>query len=69
MTKVSFEVTVPQNLIAGDTFLTAVKVGDTSRKVKLTVPEGNPSSLRFTLNVPKDAANAVKSKKAKLNKD
>jgi hypothetical protein len=69
MTKVSFEVTVPQDLVAGDTFLTGVKVGDTTRKVKLTVPEGNPASLRFALNVPKDAANAAKSKKAKLNED
>jgi hypothetical protein len=51
--KVSFNVSVPKNLSAGDTFLTTVKLGENStKKVKLTVPEGNPSTLRFSLKVP-----------------
>eukprot|EP00980_Cylindrotheca_fusiformis_P026362 scaffold15973_cov120-Cylindrotheca_fusiformis.AAC.3 len=51
--KVSFEVSVPDNLVAGDTFLTTVKFGESStKKVKLTVPEGNPATLRFSLKVP-----------------
>lgn len=49
----SFEVSVPQNMTAGDTFLTVIKFGESStKKVKLTVPEGNPSTLRFSLKVP-----------------
>lgn len=50
--KISFEVTVPENLVAGDTFLTNVKYGDNiSKRLKLTVPEGNPSTLRFSLTI------------------
>lgn len=68
-TKVSFEVAVPKELVAGGTFLTTVKVGTTTQKVKLKVPEGSPSTLRFTLQVPKESAMAEKKKKAKLNDD
>jgi hypothetical protein len=67
--KVSFEVAVPKELVAGDTFLTTVKVGETTQKVKLKVPEGSPSTLRFTLKVPKEAAGAEKKKKARPNED
>jgi hypothetical protein len=50
--KISFDVSVPENLNAGDTFLTTVRYGENlTKKVKLTVPEGNPSTLRFTLKV------------------
>jgi hypothetical protein len=46
--KVSFEVAVPTGLKSGDTFLTSVKVVDSQPiKVKLTVPEGRHSTLRF----------------------
>jgi len=62
--KVSFEVAVPSGLKSGDTFLTSVKVGDSQPiKVKLTVPKGNHSTLRFNLNVP----NKKSSKKAKVS--
>lgn len=66
-TKVSFEVAVPEGLKAGDTFMTSVKVAGSdqpSMKVKLTVPSGAPSTLRFNLDVPMNNTN--KSKKAKV---
>jgi hypothetical protein len=71
MTKVSFEVSVPQELGAGDTFLTSVKVGggEQTKKVKLTVPAGNPSTLRFSLNVPKVVVSEKTTKKVRLNVD
>ena len=47
---VCYEVSVPQELSVGDIFLTSVKVGDSTRKVKLTVPEGRPTTLRFKLS-------------------
>ncbi len=62
--KVSFEVAVPSGLKTGDTFLTSVKVGDSQPiKVKLTVPKGNHSTLRFNLNVPDRKSN----KKARVS--
>jgi len=66
MSKVSFEVAVPKDLAAGDTFLTTVVVGDVTQKVKLKVPEGNPTNLRFTLQVPNKPAEA---KKARVDED
>jgi hypothetical protein len=53
---VSFSVTVPDNLVEGNSFLTKVKVGGQTKKVKLTVPAGNPTTLRFVLQVPSDEA-------------
>ena len=51
---VSFEVGVPTGLKSGDTFLTSVKVaGSQPIKVKLKVPDGDHSTLRFNLKVPK----------------
>jgi hypothetical protein len=47
----SFEVLVPEGLHAGDTFLTLVQTGEGSKKVRLTVPEGEPSTLRFSLQI------------------
>jgi hypothetical protein len=67
--KVSFEVAVPNNLAAGNTFLTTVKYGNQqTKKVKLTVPKGHPKTLRFTLKVPKET-DAGKTKKARLNEE
>ena len=52
--KVSFEVVVPNGLKSGDSFFSSVKVGDSeSIRVKLTVPKGDHSTLRFNMNVPK----------------
>lgn len=51
-TTVSYEVTVPSEVSAGGSFFTTVKVGNGTKKLKLTVPESNPSTLRFTLQVP-----------------
>ncbi len=63
--KVSFEVAVPTGLKSGDTFLTSVKVADSQPiKVKLTVPEGNHSTLRFNLKVPKSPKQTNKKAKA-----
>lgn len=56
MVSVSYEVAVPTELSAGESFFTTVKFGDGTKKLKLTVPASNPSSLRFTLQVPKDTA-------------
>jgi hypothetical protein len=65
--KVSFEVAVPGGLKSGDTFLTSVKVGNSQpMKVKLTVPEGDHSTLRFNLNVP-TSSSSKGNKKAKLS--
>jgi hypothetical protein len=66
--KVSFEVAVPTGLKSGDTFLTSVNVVDSQPiKVKLTVPEGQHSTLRFNLNVPRSSPTKGRSKKAKVS--
>lgn len=49
--KASFEVPVPQGLTEEETFVATVKVKGKLKKVKLKVPPGNPSSLRFSLNI------------------
>lgn len=51
-TKRSFEVKVPAGLSAGDHFLVSVRASGVEKKVKLTVPEGTPATLRFALEVP-----------------
>ena len=48
----TFVVSVPPGLSEGETFMASIKVGSTSKKVRLTVPSGNASSLRFNLHVP-----------------
>lgn len=64
-TKASFEVAVPKGLSSGDTFFSSVKVGEAEPiKVKLTVPSGNHSTLRFNLDVPKVTTQSV-NKRAK----
>eukprot|EP00934_Nitzschia_sp_Nitz4_P002092 Nitzschia sp. Nitz4//scaffold195_size40117//18863//26201//NITZ4_007577-RA/size40117-processed-gene-0.15-mRNA-1//1//CDS//3329540368//2092//frame0 len=45
----TFEVAVPAELSAGESFFTTVKVGNATKKLKLTVPASNPSTLRFSL--------------------
>jgi hypothetical protein len=51
--KKSFEVAVPEGLSEGDSFLATIQVGDSTKKVRLTVPSGSAaSSLRFNLDVP-----------------
>ena len=45
----SFEVAIPPGLAAGDTFFTSIHVGDKTKKVRLTVPEGASEALRFSL--------------------
>ena len=49
--KRSFEVAVPDGLSEGETFTTTIKSGENSKKVKLTVPSGNPRMLRFSLDL------------------
>lgn len=50
--KKSFEVAIPEGLKEGDTFLTSIAIGDTKKRVRLTVPSESASSLRFSLEVP-----------------
>jgi hypothetical protein len=54
--KKSFEVPIPDGLTEGDSFLTSVLVGQTMKRVRLTVPSETASSLRFSLQVPVDAS-------------
>ncbi|GAX12039.1 hypothetical protein FisN_8Lh139 [Fistulifera solaris] len=44
-----FEVTIPDGLSAGDSFVTSIQDGDKVKKVRLTVPEGANHTLRFHL--------------------
>lgn len=55
-TTVSFEAAVPGGLSAGESFFTTVKVGDGTKKLKLTVPSTNASTLRFSVQVPKHSS-------------
>ena len=48
-----FRVSVPEGLAEGDTFLTEITVGETKKRLRLTVPKGGATTLRFTLTVPK----------------
>ncbi|CAB9508383.1 Calcineurin binding protein 1 [Seminavis robusta] len=52
--KRSFEVQVPDNLKPGDTFTTTIMAGETAKKVKLTVPEGDVDVLRFSIDESTD---------------
>mmetsp|Transcript_15216 Transcript_15216/g.43971 ORF Transcript_15216/g.43971 Transcript_15216/m.43971 type:complete len:517 (+) Transcript_15216:513-2063(+) len=64
MVVMPYEVAVPSGVSAGDSFLTTVRVGDFTKKLKLTVPETNPTTLRFTVKVPKSSSEQA-AKKAK----
>jgi hypothetical protein len=44
-----FEVTIPEGLAVGDTFLTSIKDEEKIKKVRLTVPSGANKTLRFSL--------------------
>jgi hypothetical protein len=48
--KKRFSVEIPEGLSEGDTFVTLVNIGDTSRKVRLTGPPGAVSKIRFGLD-------------------
>lgn len=48
-----FRVSVPEGLAEGDTFLTEIMVGETKKRLRLTVPKGGATTLRFTLAVPR----------------
>lgn len=51
-TSKKFEVSVPEDVAAGEQFVTTISFGDhVTKKVKLTVPEGNPKTLRFSLKI------------------
>jgi hypothetical protein len=50
---VPFVVSVPEGLSAGDKFDTTVELeGSTMKKIRLTVPVGNPQKLKFSLSLP-----------------
>jgi len=53
--KKPFVVVVPSGLSAGDSFQATIRHKDLVKKVKLTVPAGNPSKLKFTLAFPTTA--------------
>jgi hypothetical protein len=56
---VPFVVSVPEGLSAGDKFDTTVELeGGTMRKIRLTVPVGNPQKLKFSLSLPATADNS-----------
>jgi hypothetical protein len=54
LVKKLFEVAVPQGVKAGETFITTIQVGEFKKKVRLTVPPGDVTTLRFSLEVPED---------------
>ena len=59
---VPFVVSVPEGLNAGDKFDTTVELeGGTMKKIRLTVPSGNPQKLKFslTLSVTDDKSGSV----------
>jgi hypothetical protein len=64
--KRSFEVQIPDGLKEGDSFLTSVMVGETMKRVRLTVPSESASSLRFSLQVPVDGSKTSASSQAKI---
>lgn len=58
---VPFHVTVPAGLVAGDKFDTTVELdGGTKKKIRLTVPAGNPRKLMFSLAQEPPAASDSK---------
>ena len=50
-----FRVNVPEGMSEGETFLTDIMVGETKKRIRLTVPQGGATTLRFTLSVPKES--------------
>jgi hypothetical protein len=52
MVHMSYEVVVPAGLSPGQSFLTTINVGGTKKRFRLTVPDTNPSTLRFKTRIP-----------------
>mmetsp|Transcript_23051 Transcript_23051/g.33002 ORF Transcript_23051/g.33002 Transcript_23051/m.33002 type:complete len:140 (+) Transcript_23051:50-469(+) len=63
---VQFVVDVPADLQVGEKFETTVRIGDQMKTIRLTVPEGNPSKLKFSLKAP-DEDNPAKRMKPSEN--
>jgi len=63
MVTVSYEVVVPAGLAPGQSFLTTINVGGTKKQFRLTVPETNPSTLRFRTQVPRSSMPEVPAQK------
>ena len=59
---VQFVVDVPENLKVGEKFETTVRVGDQRKTIRLTVPVGLPSKLKFSLKVPTEESEAKRSR-------
>jgi hypothetical protein len=60
-----FRVSIPEGLSAGDTFLTEIVMGETKKRIRLTVPAGEATTLRFTLTVPAKTVEESTAKKSK----
>lgn len=68
MVKKTFEVAVPDGTEEGETFFANIMVGSTLKKIRLTVPAGSASSLRFALDVPASSDDAnPPAKKSKID--
>jgi len=52
---VQFLVEVPDGLAVGDKFETSVLLGNQMKTIRLTVPEGNPPKLKFSLKLPNES--------------
>ena len=46
---------VPKGLVKGDRFEVKINIGTLTKKVTLTVPEGNPLKLKFPFKIPKES--------------
>lgn len=69
-TLVHFVVEVPSGLAVGDKFETSVRLGSQMKTIRLTVPEGNPPKLKFSLTLPKeDEGDGNPAKKMKPDED
>jgi hypothetical protein len=62
-----FRVSIPEGLSAGDTFLTEIVMGETKKRIRLTVPAGDATTLRFSLTVPGKKNEESTAKKSKTN--
>jgi hypothetical protein len=49
-----FRVDVPEGVSEGESFFADIMVGETKKRIKLTVPGGGAKTLRFTLTIPKE---------------
>jgi hypothetical protein len=60
-----FRVDVPEGVSEGETFFADIMVGETKKRIKLTVPGGGAKTLRFTLTIPKGNEGGPVSKQQK----